>query len=142
MTTPREMLADCMCTRVRTAARSVTSSYDEALRPVGLRATQLTVLTAVGVEGSVSITALAELLGMDRTTLSRNLGPLEKAGLLTVGPEGWRRSRTLEITRKGRACLREALPLWERAQESIRRKLGEREWSATRRALDRLARAS
>jgi len=88
----------------------VTRAYDDALRPVGLRATQLAVLIAVGIEGAVSITALAKLMGMDRSTLTRNLRPLEREGLVAVGLEGWRRSRTLEITNNGRTRLREALP--------------------------------
>ena len=74
----RDVVDSCMCNKVRAAARSVTSAYDEALRPLGLRATQLAVLAAVGIDGSASITALARLLSMDRSTLSRNLGPLEK----------------------------------------------------------------
>jgi DNA-binding MarR family transcriptional regulator len=131
-----------MCHKVRTAARIVTSTYDEALRPSGLRATQFAVLTAVGVEGSMSITALAELLGMDRTTLSRNLRPLEREGLIVIGAEGWRRSRTLEISKKGRARFREALPLWERAQQTLQRKLGDEKWAVMRTDLDRLVEAA
>ena len=109
MTIEQDIVNNCVCQKVRAAARSVTSAYDEALRPVRLRATQLAVLAAVGVDGSVSISALADQLGMDRTTLSRNLGPLKKGGLVDVGAEGWRRSRTLEITKKGRSRLREAV---------------------------------
>ena len=141
MPTEREIIETCACNKVRTAARSVTSAYDEALRPTGLRATQFAVLAAVGADGSVSITALAQLLGMDRSTLSRNLGPLEKAGLVKVGSEGWRRSRTLDITRKGRALFEKAVPFWEKAQDSLRRKLGEQDWTSIRDSLDRLAHA-
>src|SRR6516162_1029131 len=101
--TPQEMVESCACTKTRASARSLTTAYDETLRPVGLRATQLAVLAAVAIDGSASITALAKLLSMDRSTLSRNLGPLEKDGLVKVGIEGWRRSRMLEITKKGEA---------------------------------------
>jgi DNA-binding MarR family transcriptional regulator len=138
MLTEREVIANCVCNKVRAAARSVTGAYDEALRPTGLRATQLAVLAAVGIDGSASITALAQLLGMDRSTLSRNLGPLEKDGLVRIGSEGWRRSRTLEITRKGKAQLSKALPFWEKAQEGLRRKLGDQDWARVRDSLDRL----
>ena len=131
-----------MCHKIRTAARLVTSIYDEVLRPVGLRATQFAVLTAVGVDGSMSITALAQLLGMDRSTLSRNLGPLEREGLIKIGAEGWRRSRTLDITKKGRTRFRDALPLWERAQEALCRKLGDQNWTVVHNDLDRLIRAA
>ena len=138
MGTVEEVIANCVCNKVRAAARSVTSAYDGALRPVGLRATQLAVLAAVGIDGSVSITALAQLLGMDRTTLSRNLGPLEKDGLVRIGIEGWRRSRTLEITKKGKTQLSKALPLWEKAQKTLHAKLGNQDWARVRDSLDRL----
>src|SRR5262249_54120359 len=117
---------------------SLTAAYDETLRPVGLRATQLAVLAAVAIDGSASITALAKLLGMDRSTLSRNLGPLEASGLVKLGIEGWRRSRMLGITKKGEAQLAKALPLWERAQKALREKLGDREWASVNSSLDRL----
>jgi DNA-binding MarR family transcriptional regulator len=136
--TPQEMVESCACTKTRAAARSLTTAYDETLRPVGLRATQLAVLAAVAIDGSASITALAKLLSMDRSTLSRNLGPLEASGLVKVGIEGWRRSRMLEITKKGEAQLAKALPLWEKAQKALREKLGDREWASVNSSLDRL----
>lgn len=138
MLTQREIVETCVCNKVRAAARSVTGAYDDALRPAGLRATQFAVLAAVGIDGAVSIAALAQRLGMDRSTLSRNLGPLAKAGLVRIGSEGWRRSRTLEITKKGRAPLGRAVPLWKKAQETLRRKLGEHGWADVRDSLDRL----
>ena len=124
------------------AARAVTRIYDDALRPVGLRASQLAVLVAVGNDGSMSITALAQLMGIDRSTLTRNLRPLEKQGLIVVGLEGWRRSRTVEITKKGQSRLREALPYWERAQQTLRRKLGDQNWVNVHNSLDQLIRAA
>src|SRR5215831_14575682 len=111
MMTEQEIIANCACLKVQMAARAVTRAYDAALRPVALRATQLSVLVAVAIDGAISIAALADFLGMDRTTLTRNLRPLEKEGLIAIGPEGWRRSRVLEITTKGKSRLREALPL-------------------------------
>ena len=142
MTAEQEILENCACHRVRTAARAVTRAYDDALRPVGLRATQLSVLVAVAADDALSIAALAKLMGMDRSTLTRNLRPLEAEGLITLGLEGWRRSRTLEITRKGRTRLREAVPLWEKAQQALRTKLGDRRWDVIRRDLDDLIRAA
>jgi DNA-binding MarR family transcriptional regulator len=140
MITEREVVENCACHRVRTAARAVTRAYDEALRPVGLRATQFAILVGAGVDGALSITSLANFMGMDRSTLTRNLVPLTREGLLRVGNEGWRRSRTVEITKQGRTLLREALPLWERSQETLRRKLGVRKWTEIRSALDDLIR--
>jgi len=142
MVTEREVVENCVCHRTRMAARAVTRLYDDTLRPAGLRATQLAVLVAVGGDEAVSITALAKFMGMDRTTLTRNLTPLEREGLIRLGGEGWRRSRTVEITRKGRSRLREALPLWEKAQATLRRKLGTRRWAVIRTDLDDLIRAA
>jgi DNA-binding MarR family transcriptional regulator len=124
------------------ASRAVTRLYDEMLRSTGLRATQLAILVAAGGDEIVSITALAKFMGMDRSTLTRNLAPLEREGLIRVGSEGWRRSRTVEITKKGRSRLREALPFWEKAQEALRHKLGSRKWSVIMADLDDLIRAA
>jgi DNA-binding MarR family transcriptional regulator len=138
MMTEQEIIANCACLKVRMAARAITRAYDGILRPVGLRATQLSVLVAVAMDGAISIAALADFLGMDRTTLTRNLRPLQKQGLISIGPEGWRRSRNVEITKKGRSRLREALPLWERAQDALKEKLGYDAWANVRAGLDRL----
>jgi DNA-binding MarR family transcriptional regulator len=138
MVTERQIIENCVCHRTRMAARAVTRLYDDALRSVGLRATQLAVLVAAGADDVVSITALAKLMGMDRSTLTRNLAPLEREGLIRVGNEGWRRSRTVEITQKGRLRLREALPFWKKAQETMRQKLGHRRWPVIMADLDDL----
>src|SRR3954454_7933009 len=95
------LISECACLKVRTAARAVTRVYDAALRPVGLRATQLAVLMAVASSEAVSIVSLSRILGMDRSTLTRNLRPLEEQGLVVLGPEGHHRSRTLNTTSKG-----------------------------------------
>jgi DNA-binding MarR family transcriptional regulator len=124
------------------AARAVTRLYDEMLRPTGLRATQLAVLVAVGNEDVTSITELAKFMGMDRSTLTRNLAPLERGGLIRVGNEGWRRSRIVEITSKGHSRLRDALPFWEKAQQAMRQKLGGRRWPVIMADLDDLIRAA
>jgi DNA-binding MarR family transcriptional regulator len=123
------------------AARIVTRAYDDALRPVGLRATQLSVLIAVAIDGAMSITELADFLGMDRSTLTRNLTPLAAEGLVSVGVEGWRRSRELKITKKGRARMESAVPIWEQAQAALKRKVGERNWDGFHQQLDHVIRA-
>ena len=124
------------------AARAVTRSYDRALRAAGLRATQIAVLAAVAARGAVSIAELARAVGMDRSTLTRNLGPLEAEGLLARGDEGWRRSRSLELSARGRARLEQALPLWKEAQKRLRRQLGEEGWDDVQRSVDRVLRSA
>jgi len=138
MNPERKMIATCACHKIRMAARVVTRTYDDALRPVGLRATQVSLLAAIAAEGAMSITALARLIGMDRSTLTRNLAPLEKEGLLVLGNEGWRRSRDLDITAKGRARLKDAIPLWEGAQRRLRQDLGAERWADVHGSLDHL----
>jgi DNA-binding MarR family transcriptional regulator len=135
------MIETCACHRIRMASRAVTRSYDEALRPVGLRATQVSLLAAIALEGAMSIASLARFVGMDRSTLTRNLAPLEKEKLLAVGGEGWRRSRSLDITAKGRARLKRALPLWEAAQRRLKREMGRR-WNAVQSSLDHVIRTA
>ena len=135
------MIETCACHRIRMASRAVTRSYDEALRPVGLRSTQVSLLAAIALKGAMSIASLARFVGMDRSTLTRNLAPLEKEKLLAVGGEGWRRSRSLEITAKGRARLKRALPLWEAAQRRLKREMGRR-WNAVQSSLDLVIRTA
>jgi DNA-binding MarR family transcriptional regulator len=137
----RKILSICACHKIRMAMRCVTRAYDEALRPTGLRATQILLLVAIAAEGGMSITALADTLGMDRTTLTRNVGPLEKEGLIRRSDEGWRRSRALTVTPAGRARMAEAIPLWRGAQDNLRRKLGKK-GTAVHAGLDRLIRVA
>ena len=132
-------LRACVCNKTRTAARVVTRLYDEALRPARLRATQFALLVALGDDGAMSIAALAKLMAMDRSTLTRNLRPLETGGLVARGDERWRRSRSVEITAKGRARLRQGLLLWESAQSEVMRRLGPSNWSHVQTGLDLLA---
>ena len=130
------LIRECACLKVRTAARAVTRVYDDALRPVGLRATQLSVLVAVAASEAVSIASLSRLLGMDRSTLTRNLRPLEEQRLVVLGPEGHHRSRTLCITSRGEQLVGKALPLWERTQEKLREELKKPHWANLHTELD------
>ena len=141
-TTPKKMIETCACNKVRTAARLVTRAYDDAQRPTGLRASQCAVLAAIAAQGhgnnSMSITELAQAMSMDRSTLKRNVTPLETLGLLNVGAEGWRRSRLLTITDKGKAALEAAVPLWEASQKRLKKMLGADGWSDVQSTLDNL----
>jgi len=115
----------CACFNLRRAARAVTQMYDEILRPVGIRSSQLMLLAGVGVEQPASIQALAEVQGMDRTTLSRNLAPLERDGLVRSKPGKDRRVREVELTEEGEELLARAMPLWQEAQDRLGKILGE-----------------
>jgi DNA-binding MarR family transcriptional regulator len=136
--TAQTLLDTCMCHKARMAARSITRAYDDALRSTGLRATQVSVLAAVGARGALSIQSLADSLAMDRTTLTRNLRPLEDRSYVELAPERRHRSRMLTLTPSGQAALLQAVPLWEEAQRNIKRRLGNRRWPAVQEALSEL----
>ena len=112
--------------RVRGAARVVSVYYDECLRPSGLKGTQFTLLTTVYLNPLISITRLAEKLLMDRTTLNRNLKPLERLGLIRTEAGQDQRMRMLALTCKGEEALQKALPLWNIAQTGVEKLLGSR----------------
>lgn len=141
MTPEQELFDNCACHRLKVASRAATRAYDDALRPCGLRATQLSLLAAAAVQEAISITELAAAMGLERTTLTRNLAPLQDEGLIAVGNEGRHRSRMVRITAEGRRRMRAALPLWRRAQESLRAKLGEGRWASIGQLADKLTAA-
>lgn len=107
----------------------VTRIYDAALRPVGLKATQFTLLATLARFPDIPVTRLAKALVMDRTTLTRNLKPLESRGLLAVAHEEDQRVRRIRITDQGRRLLQQALPQWQRAQSRMVEGLGRERWS-------------
>jgi len=139
MISSRQLVDTCACTRVRTAARLMTRAYDEALRPCGLSAAQLAILAAVDVDKATSIAELSKRLAMDRTTLSRNLKPLEKARWLRLGAEGWKRSKTVHVTTEGRQRLARATALWETAQATFLKRFGKAEWTRVERDLQAIS---
>jgi DNA-binding MarR family transcriptional regulator len=134
-----EIATLCACLNVRRAARAVTQLYDHALAPTGLRATQLTLLVALERAGPVPFTRLAEVLGMDRTTLTRNAGPLQRDGLMVQRPGPDRRVKLMQISEAGRRILAAAIPLWQTAQRQITEGLGPGRWDAARKDLQRIA---
>ena len=120
-----EIARSCAVFNLRRAARAVTSRYEEEMRSLGLKATQFSLLVATALRGPINVSQLAELMVMDRTTLTRNLKPLQKQGLLQVVPGKDRRTRAVTLTRGGEAILEQALPLWEKAQRELVEGLGQ-----------------
>ena len=119
-----EMGKSCVCFITRKAARCITQFYDEMLRPVGLRSTQLILLNSIRILGPVSIKRLAKAVVMDRSALARNLKPLDKQGLIRIEHGEDLRERVVTLTELGLEKATEAFPLWERAQVEIQKKLG------------------
>ncbi len=116
--------AGCTCFNLRKAARAVTQLYDATLEPSAIRATQFSLLATLRFAGKLPISRLAEAIVMDRTTLTRNLRPLEKHGLVAVAPGRDRRTREVRLTARGRKRLARAVPLWRKAQAHMSRALG------------------
>jgi DNA-binding MarR family transcriptional regulator len=109
----------CSCFAVRRAARLITQHYDRHLRPAGLRATQFSLLTVLSIVGPLPLSRLADRLGTERTTLTRNLRPLLALGFVTEERADDRRVKRYAITPKGMTAARAALPRWRNAQRSI-----------------------
>jgi DNA-binding MarR family transcriptional regulator len=118
----------CTCSNVRRASRAVTQMFDSILQPSGLKMTQLTLLVALAKVGQAPLTRLAAGLVMDRTTLTRNLKPLESQGFIRIETGEDKRHRMIALTERGREALERALPLWERAQSHVIGGLGRRRW--------------
>lgn len=120
----------CACFNLRKAARAMTQHFDERLKPSGLLVTQFTILVTVGSVKAGTINELAEILVMDRTTLTRNLKPLEREGWLTSEPGHDQRTRVITLTEAGEAVVAKALPLWKQAQSVVEETLGQSRWHA------------
>jgi DNA-binding MarR family transcriptional regulator len=114
----------CLCLHLQRAARVVARRFDDALRPVGITQGQFSLLMSLNRPEPPGIGSVADLLAMDRTTLTANLKPLERRGLLTVSvDESDRRGRRLALTAEGRALLTAAVPIWKRTHAALERKL-------------------
>jgi DNA-binding MarR family transcriptional regulator len=129
----------CLCFATQRAARALARRFDEALRPAGLTSGQFSLLMSLNQPVPPTLGVVAALLGMDRTTLTANLKPLEREGLVetTVDPAD-RRGRRLVLTRTGRKRLVAALPAWRQTQATVERELPS-DIGTLRAALGRLA---
>lgn len=110
----------CSCFAVRKASRAVTQHYDRALKKSGMRVSQFNTLTILTQTGPLPMASLAEFLGLDRTSLTRNLQPLVKKRWVRIVPSAEdRRVRMVSITAPGIAALRKAVPAWRTAQAGV-----------------------
>jgi DNA-binding MarR family transcriptional regulator len=134
----------CACDQLRRVTRGVTQIYDSAMGPSGLRITQLPIFVGLASEGDLALTALADGLALDRTTLTRNLKVLEDRGLIrTYEDADDARVRMVSITLEGSRMLTGALECWAQVQEFVEERFGrdrlialEDELAALSRALD------
>lgn len=119
----------CTCSELRRAARAVTLLYDNAFRSSGLLSTQLGVLHVIYKSDSIRISHLAKELGMDRTTLTRNLSVLQRQGFIKISSGKDNRTRIVMITNKGRTTIAKAIPLWNDVQNKVKEQMGETLWN-------------
>ena len=116
--------AGCFCMTSREAARKITRLYDSRMQESGIRITQFTILSQLMLRGEMPIGKLAGILGMERTTLTRNLAPLEEQNWITVRAGDDPRARMIAISAPGRAAVRRAFPYWSSAQAQVGKLLG------------------
>jgi DNA-binding MarR family transcriptional regulator len=136
----RQVRSMCACNQLRRASRGMTQVYDSVVAQSGLTVTQLPVLVGLGSAGPLPVTTLAGALGLDRTTLTRNLKVLEQRGLVQgVEHEGDARVRMMALTDAGSSVLSEALARWERVQQAVQERFGEQRLRALYAELDELA---
>jgi DNA-binding MarR family transcriptional regulator len=129
MNKPGTFALPCMCASFRRASRVLTQGYDAAFRPLGLRATQFTILQALSLAGEVSQGTLGQILAIDSTTLTRTLAIMGRRGWITSRSGKDRRERKLSLSESGKAQFKRALPYWEKVQRELRARLGNKQWN-------------
>ena len=114
----------CLCTGLRQAAHAMTEIYDEALAPSGLKITMFRVLRRLSEAGEPTISEFATILGLDRSSLGRNLKVLARENLVSFAAGEDERSKVVRLTGKGKKALATALPLWHGVQRRMKSSLG------------------
>jgi DNA-binding MarR family transcriptional regulator len=140
-----EMLAarvPCALFHLRRATRSVTQLFDEILRPSGLKGTQYSMLRVIGSVEPVAVSSLGEAMGMDRTTVTRNVRLLSRMGLVVIDAGSDRRRRLLRLTRSGREAMKRAEPYWEEAQNAVVAGIGVERFGELRQELSAVSEVS
>jgi DNA-binding MarR family transcriptional regulator len=143
MSNEQDMAAaeNCVCFNLRRVARVVTQFYDSEMRRHGIRPTQGTILSSLQAKDSWNMAELSDWLGMDRTTLVRNLRPLQRDGFVKAVGGGRGNRVELTITAKGRKQIEKFMPAWESAQSTAVQVLGEKRWSVLLADLEKVASA-
>jgi len=121
-------VAACTLANVRQASRAISQVYDTALQPADLKATQFTVLATLSNRGPLPLSQLADIMVIDRTTLSRNLQPLINRNLVDTASGEDRRVRNVQLTPQGKRLFGKALPLWQKVQSQVVGGLGRKRW--------------
>ena len=141
---PRTALFDlpCACQNLRRVTRVVTRIYDQELSKAGLEITQFGLLTALSATEEANQKRLSAGFAMDSTTLTRTLGLLRRHGWVRVRPGKDRRERLFRLTQAGKRQMAEAQPYWERAEQRLRRELGDAGWKSMKDTVSRMIKAA
>src|SRR5271169_1571710 len=119
----------CLCASLRRTSRALTQLYEEALRPLGLRASQFTILQVLSLAGEMTQGEMGQFLAMDSTTLTRTLAIMSRHGWILRQRGEDRREWRIQLSSSGRAQFRRALPHWEKVQAIVKKKLGGNRWN-------------
>lgn len=130
----------CACFNLRRASRLVTRRFDEAFREFGLKATQLPVLMGIYYAPYLPLSKLARVLGMDRTSLTRNLNILQGKGLVVVEETDDKRERRIGVSPEGERLLKDICPIWRKVQGEVEEALGAEHWENLLSGLHEVAR--
>ena len=134
--TPNPGDPGCTCYRLRQTARLVSRTYDRFLAPADISIGQFGMLSTLAAMEGKSISELADVLQMERTTLTRNLSPLKKLRYITIAEGQDKRAKSLRLTKAGDKALSSAKPLWRAAQQSLELQLGKAEVQSLTKILD------
>ncbi|TGL88789.1 MarR family transcriptional regulator [Leptospira congkakensis] len=134
----KQIGSSCLNLSLRRTSRLITNYYDSMLKSSGLRITQFTVLSSIAYETDPSITDLARLTDIDRTTLQRSLDILNRDGYIKIEKKEIGNVRSISLTKKGEITLAKAIELWKETQKSITEELGKSEFKQTLKILSEL----
>src|SRR5215216_3286994 len=137
-----KIAGECVAVRLRMLNRAITNIYDDALRPLGLKVSQMNVLVAAAKMGTARPAAVCEHLHLDVSTLSRNVERMKGRGWLEVVPDEDGRSQPFRLTPQGRKLLEKAVPAWSAAQQQVKQVLGDEIVNQLNRAVERIGAAT
>src|SRR2546422_6639215 len=137
-----KVASECVAGRLRMLNRAVTNIYDDALRPLDLKVSQMNILVAAAKMGTARPIEVCEHLHLDVSTLSRNVERMRARGWLEVVPDDDGRSQPFRLTPRGRKLLEKALPAWSKAQQQVKNLLGDRIVEQLNNAMRRVSKAT
>jgi DNA-binding MarR family transcriptional regulator len=137
-----KIAGECVAVRLRMLNRVITNIYDNALRPLDLKVSQMNILVAAAKMGTARASAVCEFLHLDVSTLSRNVERMKARGWLEVVPDNDGRSQPFQLTPRGRKLLEKAVPAWSEAQQHVKKVLGDGFVDQLDRAMKRVGEAT